>query len=157
MSFLSWMPFIPRSFMSRFWTTIGRTVYVPTQYDLNPNWGKASWRMQHSEVLGHEKVHVEQWESLGPLMWLLYIGPAPFLLPFIWIHPLYFGLLILLLSPLTCGLAVGRAFLEIEAYGTHIKDENGYHWVGQTLWRNYFFTLPPTWTAAWMKKRATRR
>lgn len=76
-----------RTYLSRYVTTLGRTIYVPD------DWAARS-SSSRLETLRHEAKHVEQFERLGwPLMVLVY------------------GLL-----PLPMGLAYGRARLEWEAY-----------------------------------------
>lgn len=53
-----------RGFMEHFWTTIGRTIYVPTSVG-DP--------YAHPDVLEHELVHVRQWQRWGVLFWLSYV------------------------------------------------------------------------------------
>jgi len=53
-----------RSFVERYWTTIGRTIYYPTCVG-DP--------LAHPIVLEHELVHVRQWERWGVLLWVSYL------------------------------------------------------------------------------------
>jgi hypothetical protein len=76
-----------RTYLSRYVTTLGRTIYVPNDFE---DWPPA----RAVEVLRHEAVHVAQFERFG------WIGMI-----------LLYGLL-----PLPMGLAYGRARLEWEAY-----------------------------------------
>jgi hypothetical protein len=76
-----------RTYLSRYVTTLGHTIYVPDDFD--------AWDPGHAwEVLRHELVHVRQFERWGVAGMILLYG----------------------LLPLPAGLAYGRARLEWEAY-----------------------------------------
>lgn len=76
-----------RSYLTRYVTTLGHTIYVPDDFD--------GWDPCHAwEVLRHEAVHVAQFERYGILLMVLVYG----------------------VLPLPMGLAYGRARLEWEAY-----------------------------------------
>jgi hypothetical protein len=53
-----------RSFVERYWTTLGRTIYYP---------GCVTDPLAHPVVLEHELVHVRQWERWGVLLWISYL------------------------------------------------------------------------------------
>ena len=76
-----------RSYMTRYRTVLGRTLYTPSRWDSTPD-------LDRLIVLRHERVHLRQRRRLTlPLMAFLYLVP-------------FFPL----------GLAYGRARLEWEAY-----------------------------------------
>jgi len=81
-----------RSYLDSFTTTIGKTVYVTSDWE--------DWPPDRRYVtLRHEAVHLRQFRRLTlPLMAILYI-----------------------LLPLPMGLAYGRARLEMEAYAETIR------------------------------------
>jgi hypothetical protein len=81
-----------RAYLTRYVTTLGRTIYVPDDFD---TWPAA----QACEVLRHEAVHVAQFERLG---WAVMV--------------ILYGIL-----PLPMGLAYGRARLEWEAYAETLR------------------------------------
>ena len=53
-----------REFATRYWTTLGRTIYYPTAV-VDPR--------AHPQVIEHELVHVRQWARWGLLLWLTYV------------------------------------------------------------------------------------
>ncbi|MFW6051468.1 MAG: hypothetical protein ACODAU_09855 [Myxococcota bacterium] len=80
------------AYMTRYVTTMGRTIYVP-----------ADWEGRHPDdryvTLRHEAVHLRQFRRLGwPVMAVLYLLPI-----------------------LPLGLALGRARLEWEAYAETLR------------------------------------
>lgn len=76
-----------RTYLSNYVTTLGRTIYVPDDFD--------TWAPTHAwQVLRHELVHVAQFERWGWLAMIVVYG----------------------FFPLPAGLAWGRARLEWEAY-----------------------------------------
>lgn len=76
-----------RTYLSRYVTTLGHTIYVPDDFD--------AWHPDQAwQVLRHELVHVGQFERLGWAGMILVYG----------------------FFPLPAGLAWGRARLEWEAY-----------------------------------------
>lgn len=80
-----------RSFMDRYVTTVGQTVYVPSGWD---SWSEVSRYV----VLRHEVVHMRQARRMGAVAFAVAY----------------------LLLPLPAGLAYCRARLEMEAYGESI-------------------------------------
>ena len=54
-------------FMAQYWTTVGNTIYTPTMYDHDVDYGQPSFVSRHSVRIAHEEVHVKQWASLGKL------------------------------------------------------------------------------------------
>ena len=76
-----------RTYLTHYVTTLGRTIYVPDDFD--------GWPADHAwQVLRHELVHVTQFERLGWIGMVLVYG----------------------FFPIPAGLAWGRARLEWEAY-----------------------------------------
>lgn len=151
-------PFTP-TFMGSFWTTIGSTVYVPSRYDDDEDWGTEVWRGRHAALLAHEAVHVAQFERYGLLlMAVMYLGPAPFIEIVAWIALIWSWKVALIIAgvalanlPLSVGLAWGRWRLEREAYLESIRYEapafrdSQIKFIADTLWRNYLFTWPRVW------------
>jgi hypothetical protein len=87
-----------RSYMHRYQTTIGRTVYVTADWDSRP--AAARWL-----TMRHERVHLRQFARFGlVLMALLYV-----------------------LLPLPLGLAWFRARFEWEAYAETVRAEAELH------------------------------
>ena len=130
-------PIVP-DFMRDFWTTIGSTIYVPTAYDADTDWGSIAWEKRHRTVLAHEAVHMEQAKRLTPVIFtLMYlVFPVPVL--FAW----------------------GRWRLEREAYLVQLKaSENRaatIEWIISTLWTNYAFCWPKPWMRAWFEREAEK-
>lgn len=154
MRLLSWVlkPIAP-TFMDRFWTTLGNRIYVPSLYDFEPDWGTVDWEIRHGDIVKHEQVHVEQFKRVGfPIMALAYVGPAPFLLPLVWIH-WSVALAAGLLAPLTFGLAYGRWRIERTAYLENIKAGAPIDWVVETLWKNYGWCWPRSWMRRWFSSQ----
>ena len=154
MKLLGKLAFFNPDFMKSFWTTIGGTVYVPTRYDNDPDWGSPLWIHRNRKIIEHEKVHTKQYDNFWLFFYVLYLGPAPFLLPFIWLP--YVWIAVLATLPLSVGFAVGRTWLELEAYATHIHTENGARWVSDTLWYDYFFSFPKSLTYRWMLSKISK-
>lgn len=63
MRFIGWLMFFNRAFMTRYTTTLGRTVYFPTR-------GKENW-----ETLAHEAVHVLDYANAPVRFALGYVMP----------------------------------------------------------------------------------
>jgi hypothetical protein len=163
--------FITPAFMTSYWTTLGSTVYAPTSYDEDADFGTPSWLAKHSS-LQHELVHVEQFRDFGWVrMALLYLGPAPFLLPgailAICLAPAGLTVLIavgivLALAPLSVGLAWGRWRLEREAYLITLSTyeagdyERVTEWIVDTLVHNYAFTWPRSWMRTWFQQETAK-
>ena len=106
--------FFNKKFMTRFTTTIGKTVYFPSSQweDRDP--------LRSAEVLCHELVHVEDQMRLGTLRYVVaYLAPqllALLTLLSVWFGPAHLAWLLCLLpipSP-------GRAWLEARAYAVSI-------------------------------------
>ena len=139
-------------FNSYFWTTLNDKIYVPTYLDGASDWGTEAWRHRHRYVIAHEMVHVQQFKKWGfILMALGYIGPAPFLLPLLFLD-WRFVFLILLLAPLTVGLAYFRWRIERRAYLIQYMHQGlSADWIARTLWRHYLFTWPQPWARRWFR------
>jgi hypothetical protein len=154
MRVISWV--LPRQFMLHYWTTIGSTIYVPTKYDEDKDWGSLAWRARHIEVIRHEHVHVEQFATLGlAVMALLYIGPILITLP---IAVLFYGVwwlwAIAGLSLLgSFGFAWGRWFVERTAYLVQVKTPEDVEWAVSVLWSFYGWCWPKAWMRRWFKER----
>lgn len=161
------LPFIPKNYMTGFWTTVGSTVAVPAVYDTDPDWGQSGWITRHRVVVEHEMHHVQQWRRLNILMWILYLGPSPFLvLPcavLAYLHNALWLLLPVALAPLTCGLAWGRWWIERSAYAIRHDQLRGLtrtvyaNHIATTLWSSYFYTWPPALVRKWYAKRGMNR
>jgi hypothetical protein len=120
MRFLGRIVFWNERFMSDYWTTIGTTIYVPTRHNADFDAEGLDGLSKHASIIHHEMEHVEQYRRLGPLFFVLYLGPAPFLFVlagllallappvFAWIALALAGLTL----PLSIGLAYGRWWLE---------------------------------------------
>lgn len=156
---------IAPEFMRRFWTTIGDTIYAPTAYDTDPDWGTSTWLDRHKTLIAHEGTHVAQEYRYGKvIVSLMVIGPAPFLAAFGLAFHLYgcecivptiFFVVAALALPLSIGLAWGRWRLEREAYLVNVRDAGlrerlaTIDFVSKTLWRNYLLAWPPSWSTKW--------
>lgn len=161
-----------RRFVKDYWTTIHDTIYVPSVYDDDSNWGTPTWRAKHFSILEHESIHVRQWEEEGWLHDIKYLGPAViplalllFSIPFAIFFPrtlfwpgMVLSILTVLLSPLSIGLAYWRWEKEFEAGLPSLirwahRDRRRYEQVlahrVKMLWWEYLFTWPPSW----MEKR----
>lgn len=123
-----------KKFMERFWTTSGHTIFVPSRYDNDPDWGYADWQERHSTLIDHELTHIQQYERLGAILYtFLYLFPP-------------------------CLFAWGRWRLEREAYLVNIqrapKSERLYviERIVESLWTNYFWTWPKSWMRKWFQE-----
>ena len=117
-----------------FWTTFGNTIYYPNVYDLDT-------AKLFTEVIEHEKVHVEQYKKYGVFLFLfLYV-----------------------LVPLPVVFAYFRWKFERKAYLVELKyirehrkdlsvDEVMESVVG-SLWNNYLFTWPKPLMRRWFKNQ----
>jgi hypothetical protein len=145
---------ISPQFMERYYTTIGRTVYVPDNLLINPDVKNLI------RVLTHESIHIMDSDRLSdPLFKILYLFPqslaslallsllAPLSIKFLWCL-----LFLLCLAPIP---APFRYWFELRAYRTSIlfarkednlKDEEMlpiYEWITKQLSTNlYYFTWP---------------
>jgi hypothetical protein len=81
-----------RTYLTRYVTTLGHTIYVPDGFDAWP-------AAKACEVLRHEAVHVAQFERFGWLGMIVLYG----------------------LVPLPLGVAYGRARLEWQAYRESLR------------------------------------
>ena len=165
MKLIAKLPFVPKTFMSHFWTTIGETVYVPTRCDDDPDWGTAEWCQRKHRIIDHELVHVSQFRKFGMfLMACMYLGPSvcpglPLLVlsaavGLWWGWAPFFcqlGLIVVLL-PLSIGLAYGRWWIERSAYLLYCKTDGDVEWIADSLWKNYAWTWPRPWARAWLSR-----
>lgn len=178
MRFYAWLvkPVVP-GFAERFWTTVGHTIYVPTQHDNDPSWGNSDWMIKHAETIDHESIHINQTERWGFIgHGLMTIGPAPFLIGIAALLALLrlafdfsswwvYGTLLfaLALAPLSLGFAWGRWRCEREAYlpsvraaarRSRVERAERIEFIVNTLWRNYGWAWPRAWMRAWFEKEA---
>ena len=154
-----------KTYMSSFWTTIGRTVYVPTRYDSDVDWGEDRWLLRHMLILRHEQVHIGQRDKFGFLLFaMIYLGPSPFLaiaalcmLPFSLLGAAYVGAAAIITVPLSIGLAYGRWRMERAAYMIQIRESKNplsdSNQVASTLWNNYLYTWPKKRMARWFYRQ----
>lgn len=113
-----------KSFMTNFWTTIGRTIYYPVGVQLP---------FVHVGVLEHELVHVKQWDKWGPLMSISYmLLPVPFF--FAWFRWRW----------------EREAYMTQLRRSTN-KEET-INWITDTLWHNYGWCWPRKWMRKWFWK-----
>ncbi len=173
MRVIGWVlrPFNP-AFMERYWTTIGSTIYVPTQHDDEKDWGEAAFRARHRDIIDHEKVHVEQFECWGVLgMAFGYLGPSPFLfiasLAFFgldtlggttpWRQASWLSIVeAIALLPLSVGLAYFRWRIERAAYMVQVRasprPETIEH-VVSVIWTGYLWAWPRPWMRRWFERQ----
>lgn len=69
MKILSYILFFNKDFMTRYITTIGYTVYIPTEEKYNAN------QEEYLEVLSHEFVHMMDYKKYGILFSISYLLP----------------------------------------------------------------------------------
>ena len=136
MRFLGWLLglFGTTSFMRYAWTTIGRTIYVPTEADLTlgVNADGVGFGDRYRSSLEHEIYHVEQYLRLWHLHSVLYLlFPVPFF------------------------LAWYRWWAERWAFLHQIRHYNlSIDLVVSTLWGIYGWPWPRTWMKRWFERRA---
>ena len=108
MKILSTLMFFNKGFMTKFTTTIGSTIYAPSQ----------EWLDKNNPVLIHEIIHLYDEKRLGFLYNLLYLFPQILIIPTLllllffnwhWILPVA-GVCLLPLP------ALGRSYFEKRAY-----------------------------------------
>ncbi len=167
----SWMRFIARifklfnkDFESTYWTTIGTYCFVPSIYDKDDDWGTADWLDDHMPVVVHELKHVDQYNRRGAFLHaLIYLGPSILLLPMMllllaashWIGlawASWTSLAIVVLAPLSVGLAYGRWVSEREGYLCNLAAGATIDWVVDVLGKGYLWPWPKTWMKAWFEK-----
>lgn len=141
MRFLAFIlkPITP-DFMRDFWTTwpFNETIYVPTKYDFDPDWGMPTWEKRHREVLEHESVHIEQAKR--------------------WTVPIF--ALMYLVFPMPILFAWGRWRIERDAYLTQLRASTDkaatIEWIVDTLWHSYAWTWPRAWMRRWFNNQAEK-
>ncbi|MHC4343013.1 MAG: hypothetical protein ACYSX0_22715, partial [Planctomycetota bacterium] len=76
--FLGWLPFTPSSYMSRYFTTIGDTIAVPTRYsEQHIAADPQAFVVKHFTLMEHEGIHILRRERVGsPWYELAYLGPS---------------------------------------------------------------------------------
>lgn len=121
------MRFIGRfrpDFMTRYWTTVGDTIYYPTSVQ-DPN------HKSHDDAVSHELVHVSQYRKFGKALFLfLYLFvPVPFF------------------------FAYFRWKFEREAYLVQIHEGALVENVVQTLWSGYVCPWPRFLMRKWFHKK----
>jgi hypothetical protein len=133
MKAIALIPFIPKTFMTDFWTTIGSTCYCPSYAE--EGMGTDAWKERHKSIIEHETIHYEDFQRMG-------------LLAFSFLY---------LLFPLPVVFAWGRWMLERKAYLVNIRAEpedrrdNEIERIVESLWINYAWTWPRSWMRKWFK------
>lgn len=166
-----------KRFLQDYWTTIHHTLYVPTKYNNDLDWGTPEFRRRHDWLMAHEGTHAAQFEKYWLLFNILYVGPAPFLAPVVallwilciwfplWVPALIVTLVMLALTPLTAGFAYFRWLLEREAYlprmiQLHRKDpKKGMEYLNgvvRNLKYDYVFTWPEKKMKVWFLRQLER-
>lgn len=114
MKILSKILFFNKDFLTKYTTTIGKTIYFP-----NRAYVEDSENDDCLIILAHEFVHVRDGERLGLLFSLIYLFPQILTLLFLAVAPIsIYGLFLLLfLLPLP---EYGRMLLELRAYSSNI-------------------------------------
>lgn len=157
MKFISWLVFFNKSFMVDYVTTIGSTIYFPSQ-----RWIKSS---SSTKLLAHELVHIRDRKKIPVLFEVIYLFPQVLsLLSFLailaiankyWLVCLFF---FLFLTPLP---AYGRVYFEARAYAmsmffSKVFSEDTYNplmdldrYVNQFVGSGYFYMC-------WSKERAKK-
>lgn len=140
----AWMRFLARfmnkDFMTRFWTTNGDTIYVPSQAASEPDYGSTAWENRHRNTLAHEYEHVQQFRHYGSVLFTL----------------LY------MLAPVPVLLAYFRWRFEREAYMHNLRAVSKtarsaqVEYVIQSLWNNYFWPWPRNWMRDWFMAELKR-
>lgn len=167
---ISGLFFIPDTYMTHFWTTVNQTVGVPDSA-VGKKFGDADWQRWYKTVLRHEARHARRARRYTlPLYWTGYLGPSVTLgLPAClvtllgawwwgWWPALWALGLTAALSPLTTGFAIFRALDEWDAYRESIitYGDGRLRYVADSLWENYFYTIPPCVTRWWFRRRRPR-
>ena len=163
------------TFMERFWTTIGHTIYTPTRYDNDSTWGSEDWLAAHPLTVEHEVTHVRRNEAWSlPVVAVVYLGPSAYIAPvalgllltpwlfgWSWVAPIVVWHVAVLLAPLSIGLAYGRWYIEREAYLVQVRGrtdpgerERVIAWIADSLWDNYLWTWPRSAMRRWLKENA---
>lgn len=159
---ISKLPFIPKSYMQRYWTTIGQTIAVPEK-DAPEGAFDMQWELKHRLIIDHEKKHAMRARRLSlPLYAVLYLGPSIALGPIAMaLSPILGGLtafmwtigLIAALLPLSFGFAIFRTWDECDAYleAIRLDPERMIDLVADVLWEDYL-AMPPAITR-WLIRR----
>lgn len=117
-----------KDFMTEYWTTIGRTIYYPSNVTdaLAPEW---------DSILRHELVHVAQYIK----------------------YPVLYPLTYVLGLPLPVGLAYMRFHWELEAYLTQMPDisiDEAVEVLGSPM---YLWCWPKPWIRKHLEKKLQQR
>lgn len=163
---IAWLPFIPDTYMTRYWTVVGGHVAVPESatYDM----GSPRWVDRYKEVLRHEARHARNWKRYTPPIFLTYyLGPSVTLgLPSCLVA-LVLGFLglgwgwsigalsaTLALLPLSVGLAYGRFLEEVWAFRESIErvGPSRAKDVVDMLWEDYAWTWPRVWAREYIRR-----
>lgn len=152
------LPRMSKSYMPRYWTTIGSTIYVPEYAEPLNGHFTSNWKVSHLMMIRHEARHARRARKLTlPLYATLYLGPSVTLGPIVmlltvilgacglgWSPLLWVTMLVLGLLPLSVGFAVFRAWDEIDAYREYvaIDPDKRIPAVAKVLWTDYL-AVPP--------------
>lgn len=113
MKIIGYILFFNKSFMTSFTTTIGKTVYFPTEEHL-----EKKGNLNAISTLAHEYQHAKDADKISaPLFGLLYLIPLA-VAPFMWFFAFYhwalgLGLFLLFLAPLPAPM---RMYYELRGY-----------------------------------------
>ena len=162
------LPFIPESYMTNYWTTIGSTIAVPkSAYPLSGGFA-GQWVAKHVITIRHEARHARRARKLtAPLYAALYLGPSltvgPIAIaltsilalcglgwaPLLWALGVTVGIL-----PLSIGFAVFRMWDEVDAYyeSIVIGGDSRAEQVAHILWKDYL-AVPPFVTRWWIRRK----
>lgn len=157
------LPFVPKSYMARYWTTIGQTIAVPEKDAPSAGVFDMPWEIRHRLIIAHEKRHAMRARKLTlPLYATLYLGPSITLGPIaLALSPLLGGLTAFLwtlgvvaaLLPLSVGFAVFRTWDECDAYleAIRLNPDRMIDLVADGLWEDYL-AMPPPITRWWIRR-----
>lgn len=157
------LPFISKSYMTGFWTTIGSTIAVPSRAAPSGEFSK-EWIAHRPIIIRHEARHARRAQRLTlPLYATLYLGPSVTLgLPLMllslacgwWSTLLWASVATVALAPFTAGFAVFRAWDEWTAYreSVIVRGEPEVERVAQSLWKDYLFTMPRCISRWWLRR-----
>jgi hypothetical protein len=150
---LSWLPFVPPDYMTRWWGHFGSTILIPTDRShFTFNQLMSRFRV----IIQHEIVHIEQLRKYGYIFYfLLYVGLLP-VWPLLFIDCSWeFCLAVLPMCLVSSiGLALGRVYLEFSAYLLELREKRSFSELSYTsrrdrivrliCGRSYFWSCPPT-------------
>ena len=166
-AFIAKLPFIPKSYMDRYWTTLGSTIAVPDSATPIDDFDKA-WVGRYIITVRHEARHARRAQTLTlPLYGTLYLGPSLALGPIAialtsfvalcglgWAPLLWSMVVAIGLLPLSIGCSVFRMWDEVDAYyeSIVIGGDSRMEQVARILWEDYL-AVPPFVTRWWVRRK----